>query len=63
MIYLFRWMGVSDYFLCLAGLISFMGGMIVLGLSQTTTMVFVSGLVGLGSKLVDSILRALISQV
>ena len=56
-------MGVSDYLLCLTGLVSFMGGMVVLGLSQSATMVFVSGLVGLGSKLVDSILRALISQV
>eukprot|EP00091_Calanus_sinicus_P007592 TRINITY_DN18708_c0_g1_i1.p1 TRINITY_DN18708_c0_g1~~TRINITY_DN18708_c0_g1_i1.p1 ORF type:complete len:340 (-),score=55.39 TRINITY_DN18708_c0_g1_i1:179-1198(-) len=58
-----KWMGVSDYILCLTGLISFIGGMVVLGLSQSATMVFISGLVGLGSKLVDAILRALISQV
>jgi len=57
-----KWMLVSDYLLCLAGLISFMSSLVVLGLSQSTTMVFVSGLVGLGSKLVDSVLRALISQ-
>ena len=58
-----RWFGVGDYLLCLGGLISLVLGMVVLGLSQTATMVFVSTFVGVGSKLVDSILRALISQV
>jgi len=58
-----KWFGVGDYLLCLGGLISLVLGMVVLGLSQTATMVFVSGFVGVGSKLVDSILRALISQV
>jgi len=37
--------------------------MVVLGLSESVPMVFVSGLVGIGSKLVDSVLRALVSQV
>ena len=58
-----RSFGVGDYLLCLGGLISLVLGMVVLGLSQTATMVFVSTFVGVGSKLVDSILRALISQV
>ena len=58
-----RWFGVGDYLLCLGGLISLVLGMVVLGLSQTATMLFVSAFVGVGSKLVDSILRVLISQV
>ena len=49
--------------LVLVGLVSFMLAMVVLGLSESVTMVFVSGLVGIGSKLVDSVLRALVSQV
>jgi len=58
-----KWFGVQDYFLVLAGLVSFMSAMVVLGLSESIPMVFVSGLVGIGSKLVDSVLRALVSQV
>ena len=58
-----RWFGVQDYVLVLAGLVSFPAAMVVLGLSGSVTMVFVSGLVGIGSKLVDSVLRALVSQV
>jgi len=58
-----KWFGVHDYVLVLAGLVSFMAAMVVLGLSGSVTMVFVSGLVGIGSKLVDSVLRALVSQV
>jgi len=57
-----KWMGASDHLLCLTGLISFIGGMVALGLSQSAVMVFVSGLIGFTSKMVDSILRALISQ-
>merc|ERR1711915_1132488 len=48
---------------CFVGFTSSMCGMLVLGFSKTDLMVYMSAVVGLGNKLIDAILRALISQV
>ena len=52
----------GDSVICILGLLSFMAGMISLGLSSTVTMVFISAILGSGTRLADSLLRSLISQ-
>ena len=59
----FRWLGIGDYSLCFVGFTSFMCGLLFLGFSQTDLMVYMSAVIGFGSKLADAVLRALISQV
>ena len=48
--------------ICILGLISFTAGMVSLGLSSSVAMVFISALIGSGTRLADSLLRSLISQ-
>ena len=48
--------------ICILGLLSFTGGMVSLGLSSSVAMVFISALIGSGTRLADSLLRSLISQ-
>ena len=48
--------------ICILGLLSCMAGMVSLGLSSSVTMVFISALLGSGTRLADSLLRSLISQ-
>ena len=50
-------------FICLLGLFSYSLGMVTMGLSDSATLVFISGVLGMGSRLADSILRSLVSQV
>jgi len=58
-----KWLGIGDYSLCFVGFTSFMCGLLVLGFSTTDLMVYMSAVIGFGSKLADAVLRALISQV
>ena len=58
-----RYLQVPDLYICAAGLVSYALGLVTLALSSTAPVIFLSGLLGMGSRLADSILRSLVSQV
>ena len=58
-----RYLQVPDLYICAAGLVSYALGLVTLALSSTAPVIFLSGLLGMGSRLADSILRSLVSKV
>ena len=53
---------IPDIYVCIMGLLSYIAGMLILALSSSVSLVFISGAVGMGAKIVDSVLRSLVSQ-
>jgi len=53
---------IPDIYICIMGLLSYIAGMLILALSSSVSLVFISGAVGMGAKIVDSVLRSLVSQ-
>ena len=57
-----KYLKIPDAYLCLLGLLSYIAGMLTLALSSSVSLVFISGAIGMGAKIVDSVLRSLVSQ-
>ena len=58
-----RFLKLPDVYICLLGLLSYSVGMLTIGLSSSISLVFISGVLGMGARVADSILRSLVSQV
>ena len=57
-----KYLKIPDTYLCILGLLSYIAGMVTLALSSSVSLVFISGAIGMGTKIVDSVLRSLVSQ-
>jgi len=59
---LLKYYQVSDLWITIIGLVSFIVGAITFALSNSVAMVFVAGLLAMGARIADATLRSLVSQ-
>jgi len=57
-----KFLKLPDVYICLLGLFSYSVGLVTIGTSTSVSLVFLSGVLGMGARLADSILRSLVSQ-